>query len=529
MTRDHQLAVPHSCFLHTWMATALFLIFTVGVESNGAVRVTTTIVQATAGDTISITLRARDSNGNPVRSWRTSGTPTTIRLVGSTANTDTSSRTWNADPFGFSFATVLDANRVRFQQSAPDEWLIPSTEFDTAGVCIIRFVDTKAEAGVTLNVISTNPALDSVSEAMNMRAGRVANFLLDITWSTVKGRQVYHLRPYEFVVTPRDRYLNPCMDTVRSLFTARFPGEFDSSMPGLADLFSGDVFISGQTPFLIGSDVARELPNDQLQWIMIYSEADDAIRGISEAYEILTHAPAHFGLLNPVDHKVFNIDIPITRYRKFQDDFVWERPVPADPYTGIRVSRFETKTVSDEVRYSVVVLDSVSLTRAIRFESNNTGELPTLTFTEGQLNSIMDSTGVSIYTRQSSFCWFVEARDGVYTTRSDNGPGRYFSIYRHTGLTIDDLPDPEPIELSQNCPNPVVGSTDIHFTIPRNGKTVLTVYDMLGLEVQTLVNEPRKSGSHVVRLAAGKLNPGVYFYLLRFEDRTLSKRIIVTK
>jgi hypothetical protein len=73
---------------------------------------------------------------------------------------------------------------------------------------------------------------------------------------------------------------------------------------------------------------------------------------------------------------------------------------------------------------------------------------------------------------------------------------------------------PNKFELSQNYPNPFNPSTSISFTLPQAGNVKLSVYNLLGQEVQTLVNGFMETGLHSVNFEAKNLNSGIYLYKL---------------
>jgi len=83
---------------------------------------------------------------------------------------------------------------------------------------------------------------------------------------------------------------------------------------------------------------------------------------------------------------------------------------------------------------------------------------------------------------------------------------------------------PEKISLSQNYPNPFNPATTIEFFLPETGFTTLTVYDILGREVDTIVHSRLESGSHQVIFDATALPSGVYYYLLRQEGSDFAER-----
>jgi hypothetical protein len=84
-------------------------------------------------------------------------------------------------------------------------------------------------------------------------------------------------------------------------------------------------------------------------------------------------------------------------------------------------------------------------------------------------------------------------------------------------------------ELKQNYPNPFNPSTQIAFTIPQKGFVKLVVYNLLGQEVKTLVNETLDAGSHSVDFNASNLPSGVYIYKLSSIGFTKTRKMMLIK
>ncbi len=74
------------------------------------------------------------------------------------------------------------------------------------------------------------------------------------------------------------------------------------------------------------------------------------------------------------------------------------------------------------------------------------------------------------------------------------------------------LAAPDKFELSQNFPNPFNPNTSIKFTLPETGYVKLTVYNMLGQEIATLVNGVKEAGTHIINFNAEEFNSGIYIY-----------------
>lgn len=71
--------------------------------------------------------------------------------------------------------------------------------------------------------------------------------------------------------------------------------------------------------------------------------------------------------------------------------------------------------------------------------------------------------------------------------------------------------------------------TTIRFAIPQNEHATLKVFDLLGREVATLVNEARNAGSYNETFDASKLSSGVYIYRLRAGNFTVTKKFTLMK
>jgi hypothetical protein len=107
-------------------------------------------------------------------------------------------------------------------------------------------------------------------------------------------------------------------------------------------------------------------------------------------------------------------------------------------------------------------------------------------------------------------------------------------IYYHAELPkiaedneIENLP--EKYELSQNYPNPFNPSTTIQYQIPQDGLVTIKVYDLLGSEVITLVNEEKPTGIHKVNFDASDLASGTYIYAVKVNDFISAKKMILIK
>ncbi|MEX2632978.1 MAG: T9SS type A sorting domain-containing protein [Balneolales bacterium] len=87
----------------------------------------------------------------------------------------------------------------------------------------------------------------------------------------------------------------------------------------------------------------------------------------------------------------------------------------------------------------------------------------------------------------------------------------------------------EKFELAQNYPNPFNPSTNISFSLPAAGNVMLKVYNLLGQEVATLVNERMSAGTHMIAFNAGGLSSGTYIYRLQSGGNIQTRMMMLIK
>jgi len=88
---------------------------------------------------------------------------------------------------------------------------------------------------------------------------------------------------------------------------------------------------------------------------------------------------------------------------------------------------------------------------------------------------------------------------------------------------------PEKFELFQNYPNPFNPSTTIEYALPKAGNVTLKIYDAIGKEVATLVNEMQEAGYYSARFDASKLSSGMYIYKLTSDKFKEVKKMMLMK
>jgi len=177
--------------------------------------------------------------------------------------------------------------------------------------------------------------------------------------------------------------------------------------------------------------------------------------------------------------------------------------------------------------HSRIVLEYLDTLKTTKLDSIDLGEY----FSTVEWLQLTDTTLAPIGTR------FIRVR--LISTRynGSNNDGYYdgLSLVGDVPLSIstNSITIPEEIKLHQNFPNPFNPCTNIKFTISDFGFVSLKVFDVLGNEVATLVNEDFPAGEYEVEfnLPAGRQGPssGIYFYQLRAGNFIETKKMILLK
>jgi hypothetical protein len=97
-----------------------------------------------------------------------------------------------------------------------------------------------------------------------------------------------------------------------------------------------------------------------------------------------------------------------------------------------------------------------------------------------------------------------------------------------SGANIETLP-PEQFILFQNYPNPFNPITTIKYSVPKTSNVNLTVYNVLGKEIITLVNEEKIQGTYEVQFNGKNTSSGVYFYVMKAGNFIGTKKLILLK
>ncbi|MEO8230913.1 MAG: T9SS type A sorting domain-containing protein, partial [Ignavibacteriota bacterium] len=149
-----------------------------------------------------------------------------------------------------------------------------------------------------------------------------------------------------------------------------------------------------------------------------------------------------------------------------------------------------------------------------------------LSVTEWEKIGFVNGNGNSNSTKNYSFeDKFVTSGTYSYRLKQIDNDGQF-----EYSKTIEvDLGAPKKFELSQNYPNPFNPTTTIRFSLPEAGNVKLTLYDILGQEIKTLVSAFKEAGVHTLNFNAGDLNSGIYLYKIEANGFSQTKKMILVK
>jgi hypothetical protein len=214
--------------------------------------------------------------------------------------------------------------------------------------------------------------------------------------------------------------------------------------------------------------------------------------------------PAFVGLTYKATNNI--LFASATRYRAGGSWYPWGRAYLINPNTGNIVSVDSAVSVIDFAKWNFTVTNSYSN----RINGIASGYTSTYAMA-------FDSNG-DLYT-QSHYGWTVDKWHYTGT----------LPTVTLTGVEKTDDAIPSSIELGQNYPNPFNPTTAISYRLSAVSNTSLRVFDLLGREVATLVNENQSPGTYKVTFDASQLTSGTYLYSLTANGTTITKKLMLVK
>jgi len=194
-------------------------------------------------------------------------------------------------------------------------------------------------------------------------------------------------------------------------------------------------------------------------------------------------------------------------------------------------------SVMSETFYSIMInlknkdLNKTAKNVSIRVSSNDTINIKSINVVD--LNKVIDiEPGQTVLAPQSVGIYAQNPHTRIPLTVEIYSNGYHFwtdFTDIPTGIAEEDQVIPKAFSLSQNYPNPFNPSTSIEFALPKTEFVSLKIYNILGEEVTTLVQDKLQAGNHTYQFDASNLASGVYLYRIEAGDYQNVKKMILLR
>ncbi len=151
--------------------------------------------------------------------------------------------------------------------------------------------------------------------------------------------------------------------------------------------------------------------------------------------------------------------------------------------------------------------------------------------------SLLNDVNSWVASNASNFGWILIGNESVKSSKrfdsrensTEANRPQLIIQYTTTSSVKQVSSVPKLFSLEQNYPNPFNPATTIKFSVPVSGQVLMTLYDALGKENRTLINQTMAAGSYVYQLNASTIASGVYYYRLQSAGSVLVKKLLVVK
>lgn len=192
---------------------------------------------------------------------------------------------------------------------------------------------------------------------------------------------------------------------------------------------------------------------------------------------------------------------------------------------------FGTANVIDQIRVGSVFADDVNLDEAIDLIVTTDNGLIWYqnlggSFSQGQVIDEEEKASADVIAHDLNDDGSVEI---ILTNFLSNKVAWYENTIQTTATDTEISELPNTFRLEQNFPNPFNPSTTIQYSLPKASNVQIDVFDMMGRNVATLIDQRQNAGTHSVNFNAEQLSSGVYFYRLQAENFTQIQKMVLIK
>ena len=226
------------------------------------------------------------------------------------------------------------------------------------------------------------------------------------------------------------------------------------------------------------------------------------------------------------------ITLTVTPVNDMPEDFTLLYPTISDTFsthvdndTAIAFSWHPSVDIDSEVSYKLTIeLEYFGNTYTDIHENISD---TTIGVSSNSLDPILEMTSQD----ETVITYWVHASDDEYNVASDVGE---FGLSRAALGAVDGYAIPEQFSLHQNYPNPFNPVTTLRYDLPENSLVTITIYDMLGRQVKTLINQTQDAGYKSVIWNATNdydkpVSAGIYLYQIQAGEYISTKKMVLLK
>ncbi len=311
----------------------------------------------------------------------------------------------------------------------------------------------------------------------------------------------------------------------------RFTFENDGAITTLARVGSAwtQTGITG-TPFLQGTDYVVDIYGNNSGTLETYNhngpqtvalnKMDIWVNGNLIADDI---GKAQLPDLSDIDSWMFYGENSTSNVANiFLDDFYYTNELSDDPLP-VELTSFSAAVIGKDVKLNWNTATEIN---NYGFEVERMSTVKGQTSDEWQKIGFVNGNGNSNSPKSYSFVdEQVIACKYSYRLKQIDNDGQF----EYSKPVEVDVSGADKFKLTQNYPNPFNPTTAINFVLPQAGMVKLVLFNILGQEIETLVNEYKEAGTHTINFNAHDLNSGVYIYKIDANGLTQTKKMTLVK
>ncbi len=283
-----------------------------------------------------------------------------------------------------------------------------------------------------------------------------------------------------------------------------------------------DTTFSDTSLILFGSEILevffRDNPwTDNFTWNVIASDDSFEVAAIETGWgfpinNMINIPPENFDLINPADNDTLRLSITMSSVRHF----IWNQSYDAN------IEMFN----QDSLDYTLTLYTGIGEDTTNIF--HHTTKDTIYSFIPGNLLALMDSSVTM------DVNWFVTASDGEFNVDSDTHFCFHLIDLDNVSIESGFGELPASYKLYDNYPNPFNPTTNIKFDLPKRSFVKLSIYDVLGNRVQTIVNEEKHAGTYIVNWnglseKGTQMPTGMYLYRIETNSFISYKKMLLIK